>query len=96
MSVLKRCFRIVEFDNKSLLNQKNWLLQAEINLIKQNLELETKEKLFYKELALQEDVQLRKERKESKEKSAKLERERDVLHAQSFRDKNRYVSLDHI
>ena len=78
MSVLKRCFRIVEFDNKSLLNQKNWLLQAEINLIKQNLELETKEKLFYKELALQEDVQLRKERKESKEKSAKLERERDI------------------
>ena len=37
-----------------------------------------------------------KERKESEEKFSKLERERDVLHAQSFRDKNRYVSLDHI
>ena len=75
------------------------MLQAELNLIKKKMEFEKRENLFYKQQAHQKDVQLnqlKKEKKESEENFSKLERERDVLHAQSFRDKNRYVSLDHI
>ena len=60
------------------------------------MEFEKRENLFYKQQAHQKDVQLnqlKKEKKESEENFSKLERERDVLHSQSVRDKNRYVSF---